>query len=162
MDADQELAEKLQAEEQGELSIEERSKLFMELMNERKKNFARLRVEEKGRKPPTKAQKRNQMLKDKAEGSETRVEGSSKRTGEELESHKSKRQKLDKKVEAKEDNNQEEAEVKEYVKIVSNDEVAIDAIPLATKPLIIVDRKIIKEGKISSYHIIRAHGSSKR
>nr|GEY75942.1 hypothetical protein [Tanacetum cinerariifolium]GEZ25319.1 hypothetical protein [Tanacetum cinerariifolium] len=34
--------------------------------------------------------------------------------------------------------------------------------PLATKPPIIVDWKIIKEGKISSYHIIRADESSKR
>nr|GFA43226.1 hypothetical protein [Tanacetum cinerariifolium] len=42
-DKDHELAEKLQAEKQGELTIEERSKLFVELMNERKKYFARLR-----------------------------------------------------------------------------------------------------------------------
>ncbi|GKC40974.1 hypothetical protein Tco_1053358 [Tanacetum coccineum] len=61
MDADYELATKLQAEEQGEISIEERSKLFVELMNERKKHFARLRAEEQRRKPLTKAQKRNQM-----------------------------------------------------------------------------------------------------
>ncbi|GJX16628.1 hypothetical protein Tco_0217460 [Tanacetum coccineum] len=55
------LAAKLQAKEQGEISIEERSKLFMELMNKRKKHFARLRAEEQKRKPLTKAQKRNQM-----------------------------------------------------------------------------------------------------
>nr|GEU69650.1 putative ribonuclease H-like domain-containing protein [Tanacetum cinerariifolium] len=61
IDADHELAERLQGEEQGELSIEERSKLFMELINQRKKHFARLRAKEKRRKPPTKAQKRNQM-----------------------------------------------------------------------------------------------------
>ncbi|GJV17755.1 hypothetical protein Tco_1363078 [Tanacetum coccineum] len=61
IDADYELATKLQAEEQGEISIEERSKLFMELMNERNKHFARLRAEDHRRKPLTKAQKRNQM-----------------------------------------------------------------------------------------------------
>ncbi|GJX08900.1 hypothetical protein Tco_0198759 [Tanacetum coccineum] len=44
MDADYELATNLQAEEQGEISIEERSKLFVELMNERKKHFARFRA----------------------------------------------------------------------------------------------------------------------
>ncbi|GKC56968.1 hypothetical protein Tco_1084566 [Tanacetum coccineum] len=55
MDADYELAARLQAEEQGELSIEEKSRLFMELMNKRKKHFARLRAEEQRRKPPTKA-----------------------------------------------------------------------------------------------------------
>nr|GEW81512.1 hypothetical protein [Tanacetum cinerariifolium] len=121
MDADHELAERLQAEEQGELSIEER-----------------------------------------VEGSETRAEGSSKRTGEELESDKSKKQKLDEQVEAEEDNDQEEAEMKMYMKIVHDDEIAIDAIPLDTKPTIIVDWKIIKDKKISSYHIIRADGSLKR
>ncbi|GJR60875.1 hypothetical protein Tco_1503037 [Tanacetum coccineum] len=60
-EANYELAAKLQAEEQGEISIEERSKLFVELMNERKKHFARLRAEEQRRKPLTKVQKRNQM-----------------------------------------------------------------------------------------------------
>nr|GFB23477.1 hypothetical protein [Tanacetum cinerariifolium] len=97
-----------------------------------------------------------------AVSSETRVEGSSKRVGEELEYDKSKKQKLDEKVEALVDDDKKEAEMKMYMKIVPIDEVAIDAIPLANKPLIIVDWKIIKEGKISSYHIIRADGSSKR
>ncbi|GJS72882.1 hypothetical protein Tco_0705723 [Tanacetum coccineum] len=45
MDADYELAAKLQAKEQGELTIEEKSRLFVELMNKRKKHFARLRAE---------------------------------------------------------------------------------------------------------------------
>ncbi|GJU96986.1 hypothetical protein Tco_1326257 [Tanacetum coccineum] len=40
--------------------------------------------------------------------------------------------------------------------------VAIDAIHLSTKPPSIVDYKIIKEGKISIYQIIRADGSLKR
>ncbi|GJR65020.1 hypothetical protein Tco_0011085 [Tanacetum coccineum] len=35
--------------------------MFAELMDKRKKHFARLRAEEKRRKPLTKAQKRNQM-----------------------------------------------------------------------------------------------------
>ncbi|GJW13538.1 hypothetical protein Tco_0017671 [Tanacetum coccineum] len=61
MDADYELATRLQAEEQGELTIEEKSKMFVELMDKRKKHFARLRAEEQRRKLLTKAQKRNQM-----------------------------------------------------------------------------------------------------
>ncbi|GJX58438.1 hypothetical protein Tco_0289828, partial [Tanacetum coccineum] len=61
MEADFELAQRLQIEEQGEITIKERSRLFIELMNKRKKHFAMLRAEEKRRKPPTKAQKRNQM-----------------------------------------------------------------------------------------------------
>ncbi|GJT98402.1 hypothetical protein Tco_1093920 [Tanacetum coccineum] len=61
IDADYELAARLHAEEQGELTVEEKSRLFVELMNEKKKHFARLRAEEQRRKPLTKAQKRNQM-----------------------------------------------------------------------------------------------------
>ncbi|GKE38205.1 hypothetical protein Tco_1461610 [Tanacetum coccineum] len=61
MEADFELAQRLQTEEQGEITIEERSRLFVELINKRKKHFAMLRAEEKRRKPPTKAQKRNLM-----------------------------------------------------------------------------------------------------
>ncbi|GJX75266.1 hypothetical protein Tco_0313861 [Tanacetum coccineum] len=41
--ADYELAQRLQAEEHGELTIEERSKLFVELMDKRKKHFTKLR-----------------------------------------------------------------------------------------------------------------------
>ncbi|GJZ80703.1 hypothetical protein Tco_0645697 [Tanacetum coccineum] len=52
---DYELAARLQSQEQEELTIEERSKLFVELMDKRKKHFARLRAEEQRRKPPTKA-----------------------------------------------------------------------------------------------------------
>ncbi|GJU58521.1 hypothetical protein Tco_1236287 [Tanacetum coccineum] len=61
MEADFELAQRLQTEEQGEICIEERSRLFVELMNKRKKHFAMLRAKEIGRKPTTKAQKRNLM-----------------------------------------------------------------------------------------------------
>ncbi|GJT93270.1 hypothetical protein Tco_1082115 [Tanacetum coccineum] len=199
IDADYELAARLQAEEQGELTIEETSRLFVELMNKRKKHFARLKAEEQRRKPPTKAQKRNtmstylknmarykhsqlktksfediQMLFDKemkrvntsvdmdtelVKGSKTRTEGSSKRAGEELESENLKKQKLDENVEAEVD---DEAEMKKNMEIVPADEVAIDAIPLATKPPIIVDWKIIKEGKMGYFQIIRADESSKR
>ncbi|GKF01809.1 hypothetical protein Tco_0028732, partial [Tanacetum coccineum] len=61
MEADYELALRLQAKEQGELTIEERSRLFVELINKRKKHFAKLRAEKIRRKPPAKAQQRNQM-----------------------------------------------------------------------------------------------------
>ncbi|GJR02908.1 hypothetical protein Tco_0525892 [Tanacetum coccineum] len=61
MDVDYELAARLQAKEQGELTIEEKSRLFVELMNKRKKHFSRLKAEEQRRKPPTKIQKINTM-----------------------------------------------------------------------------------------------------
>ncbi|GJU30220.1 hypothetical protein Tco_1173809 [Tanacetum coccineum] len=59
MEADFELDQRLQIEEQGEITIEERSRLFIELINKRKKHFAMLRAEEKRRKSPTKSPKRN-------------------------------------------------------------------------------------------------------
>nr|GEW93748.1 ubiquitin hydrolase [Tanacetum cinerariifolium] len=145
----------------------------------RKSIFARLRAEEKRRKPPTKTQKRkimstylknmagfthNQlknksfeelqkafdntmswinsfvpMEKDRAKGSETIAERSSKEEGEELKSDKSKKQKLDEQVEAEVYNDQREVEMKMYMKIIPNDEIEVDAIPLAIKPPIIVD-----------------------
>ncbi|GJY86395.1 hypothetical protein Tco_0500421 [Tanacetum coccineum] len=61
MDADFQLAQQIQTEEQERLSIEEKSKLFVELLEKRKKHFASLRAQEKRSKPPTKAQKRNTM-----------------------------------------------------------------------------------------------------
>ncbi|GJS78978.1 ribonuclease H-like domain-containing protein [Tanacetum coccineum] len=93
--------------------------------------------------------------------SETRTEGCSKRAGDELESDKSKKQKIDEHVEAEKDDNQEEAEMKKHTEIVKDDEVAIDVIPLATKPPMIVKYKIVKEGKFVYFQLIRANGSLK-
>ncbi|GKE99762.1 hypothetical protein Tco_0023113 [Tanacetum coccineum] len=70
------------------------------------------------------------------------MEGSSKRVRDELESDKSKKQKIDEHVEAEKDNDQEEAEMKRNIEIVKDDDVAIDAIPLATKTPMIVEYKI--------------------
>ncbi|GJT70976.1 hypothetical protein Tco_1030262 [Tanacetum coccineum] len=47
MEVDYELAKSLQAQEQGDLTIEEKSKLFVELMKKRKKHFAELRAQKK-------------------------------------------------------------------------------------------------------------------
>ncbi|GJX57476.1 hypothetical protein Tco_0287373 [Tanacetum coccineum] len=47
MDADYQMAQQLQAEEPEELSIEDKSKLFVQLLEERKKHFAALRAEKK-------------------------------------------------------------------------------------------------------------------
>ncbi|GKC54062.1 hypothetical protein Tco_1076807, partial [Tanacetum coccineum] len=40
----------------------------------------------------------------------------------------------------------DEAKLKKYLVIVKDDEIAIDAIPLATKPPVIVKYKLLKEG----------------
>ncbi|GKD15826.1 ribonuclease H-like domain-containing protein [Tanacetum coccineum] len=56
------LAERLQAREQEELTDEEKARLFVELLEKRKKHFSELRAQEKRNKPPTKAQKKSTML----------------------------------------------------------------------------------------------------
>ncbi|GJZ45323.1 hypothetical protein Tco_0592919 [Tanacetum coccineum] len=56
----------------------------------------------------------------------------------------------------------DEAEVKKHLEIVNDDEIEIDAIPLASKPPMIVEYKIIKEGIFGHFQLTRADGSSKR
>nr|GEY18611.1 putative ribonuclease H-like domain-containing protein [Tanacetum cinerariifolium] len=92
-----------------------------------------------------------------------------KRSGFHLQQESSKKQKLDqqtkkkeKEVKAQADSDQEVEEMKLYMRIVPDEDIAIDAIALATKPSVIVEFKIVKEGKISTYHIPRANKSTKR
>ncbi|GJW22281.1 hypothetical protein Tco_0032903 [Tanacetum coccineum] len=61
IDADYQLAKRLQAYEQEELSIEEKATLFQQLLETRRKHFAAKRAEEKRNKPPTKAQQKKIM-----------------------------------------------------------------------------------------------------
>nr|GFB72120.1 hypothetical protein [Tanacetum cinerariifolium] len=61
IDADYELAQRLQAEEQKELTDAEKEKLFMQLLEKRRKFFAAKRVKEKRNRPPTRAQPRSIM-----------------------------------------------------------------------------------------------------
>ncbi|GJT26252.1 hypothetical protein Tco_0906527, partial [Tanacetum coccineum] len=49
------------SDEREELTDEKKAKLFIELMEKRRKHFAALRAQEKRNRPPTKAQKRTQM-----------------------------------------------------------------------------------------------------
>ncbi|GJU30288.1 hypothetical protein Tco_1173877 [Tanacetum coccineum] len=94
-------------------------------------------------------------------GSETRTEGSSKR-GDELESDKSKKQKIDKHVEAKKDDDQEEEEMKKHMEIVKDDEVAIDSIPIATKPPMIMLQNIDREDLETLWKLVKAkHGNTR-
>ncbi|GKA61926.1 hypothetical protein Tco_0761445 [Tanacetum coccineum] len=72
----------------------------------------------------------------------TSQESSSKRAGDELEQEKVKKKKVDEHVKAEKDDDQEEAEMKKHMEIVQDEEVAIDAMPLATKPPVIgIDRE---------------------
>ncbi|GKC77069.1 hypothetical protein Tco_1127843 [Tanacetum coccineum] len=91
-------------------------------MDKKKKHFAKHRAKEIRRKPPTKAQKRNQMLRKEV------------------------------KVRQKEVRREQEKNLSLIIQRRKRyDEVAIDAIPLATKSPIIVDWKTIKEGKIGYF-----------
>ncbi|GJS96096.1 hypothetical protein Tco_0803064 [Tanacetum coccineum] len=98
---------------------------------------------------------KHNQLKSKMKGSKPKAEGSSKRAGEELESDNSKKQRID------EHDDQEEVEMKKHMEIVQDDKVAIDDIPLATKPPIIVEWNIIKMERWI-LQLIRADGSLKR
>ncbi|GKC84422.1 hypothetical protein Tco_1140139 [Tanacetum coccineum] len=61
------------------------------------------------------------------------------------------------------DEDKEIAELQSLIEVIPDEEeVAIDAVPLATKPPTIVDWKIHKEGKKSYYPIIRADGKSQK
>ncbi|GKC52311.1 hypothetical protein Tco_1075056 [Tanacetum coccineum] len=148
MEADRLLVERLQTREREELSIEEKSKLFVELMNKRRKHFAELRAQEKRNKPPTKAQKRklkrvNSFIPmDADDRTDKEQERISKRGGDDLQSNVSKKQKVD-----------EQIETKKYT---------CKQTLLASKPPTIVEYKIIKEGIIRYFQLIRADGSSKR
>ncbi|GJR45028.1 hypothetical protein Tco_1313131 [Tanacetum coccineum] len=179
------LAGRLQTREQEELTDEEKAKLFMEFMEKRRKYFVALRAQEKRNRPPTKTQKRNQMsiylkhmggykhnqLKGRSydeiqklfdkEMKRTKIaqDSSAKRAGDKLKYDKSKTQKTDENKEVEVDN---EAELKKHMVTVKDDHIAIDAIPLATKPRVIVKYKLIREGIIGHYQLIRVDGSSKR
>ncbi|GKE52129.1 hypothetical protein Tco_1487285 [Tanacetum coccineum] len=61
IDVDHQLPERLQAQEQEELSVEEKATLYPQLLEKRRKHFAAKRAEEKRNKPPTKAQLRKIM-----------------------------------------------------------------------------------------------------
>ncbi|GJU82355.1 hypothetical protein Tco_1284720 [Tanacetum coccineum] len=177
IDADHQLAERLQAQEQKELSVKEKAKLFQQLLETMRNHFAAKRAEEKRNKPPTKDQQRKIMstylksmkgykLKDlKSKGFDSIQEMFNRafkrvntiedfRT--ELVKGKEKRagtelvQETTKKQKVEDD--KETAELKQLMKIdLDEEEVTIDVVPLAVKSPSIVDWKIHKEGRKSYY-----------
>ncbi|GJX37826.1 barwin-like endoglucanase [Tanacetum coccineum] len=147
IDADYQLAQRLQAQEQDELTDEEKARLFVQFLEQRRKYFVAKRVEEKRNKPPTRSQQRRiitelveesskkaeieqeESLK-KAEA-EIAQESSLKRVGEELEQESSKKQKLEE--------HKESEELKQCLEIIldDGDDVTIDTKHLSTKSPII-------------------------
>nr|GEX28400.1 hypothetical protein [Tanacetum cinerariifolium] len=165
IDVDHQLAERLQEQEQEELSDAEKDTLFQQLLEKRKKNFTAKRAEEKRNKPPTQAQKRKIMctylnnmkgykLTDLKLKEFDKIQEMFDRafrkvnTFEEfrpkLEERKQKRaeEELEQEITKKQkvDDDKEKADLKQLMETIPNEEeVAIDAISLAIKSLRIVD-----------------------
>ncbi|GJY63237.1 hypothetical protein Tco_0464697 [Tanacetum coccineum] len=139
---DEEIAQRLQDELQAELEEEKRSLL--------KKREEDANIAEWDNISPLICTRIDSEVvkgdKEKDEGSVTRVEEiSSKRASTELEQERIKKKKID--------DDQEEAEMKKHMEIVvDEEEIAVDAIPLATKPSIIIDWKIIKNERWDTFN----------
>ncbi|GJR83303.1 hypothetical protein Tco_0154088 [Tanacetum coccineum] len=183
MEAGRLLAERLQSREREELTDEEKGKLFMELMENKRKHFAALRAQEKRNRPPTKSQKRTQMstyLKHMGGYTYKQLKGTNfdeiqklfdkemKRVntfvvmGFEVQENKEMKVEDKESDEVKEVSEDDEGELVKHLVIKKDEDIAIDDIPLATKLLVIIDYKLHKEGMMVHYQLIRADGSSKR
>ncbi|GKA17670.1 hypothetical protein Tco_0697507 [Tanacetum coccineum] len=156
IDADYQLAQRLQAQDQDELTDEEKARLFVQLLEQRRKHFATKRAKEKRNIPPTRAQQRSiitELVEESSKKAEAEIAHESilKRAGEELEQESFKKQKLEE--------DKESEELKKCLEIISDDgdDVTIDVTPLSTKSPTIVDYKIYKEGNKSYFQIIRAN-----
>ncbi|GKC98858.1 hypothetical protein Tco_1169133 [Tanacetum coccineum] len=140
IEADEELAQKLQAEERGKFSKVEKSRLLVEMINERKRLFAQQRAEQRRNKPMTLAQQRTYMcnyIKNMGKGVPMESDklvpkistGSSKRTAEtELEHEGSKRQKTNEEQSAEEEKELSEEELQKLMMIVPAEEVYVEAL----------------------------------
>ncbi|GKC08960.1 hypothetical protein Tco_1000570 [Tanacetum coccineum] len=93
-----------------------------------------------------------------AMGSEVQENKEKKEEGREETAKGSRKKMLGRKRAVKEQ--QEESSKKQ--KKLEDEDIAIDAIPLATKLLVIIEYKLHKEGMLVHYELIRADGSSKR
>ncbi|GJY91415.1 hypothetical protein Tco_0506611 [Tanacetum coccineum] len=180
MEADYELAANLQENEREAMSIEEKSKRLIELIREKKKFFAAQREEAIRNKPPTKTQRRNQMiqyLKNMAGYSHAQLKDKSfdevqklfekhmkwinsfVPMEEDIPSEKDKQEQESSKRQRVEDDKEEE-ELKKCFELAKEEEIAINAIPLATK-VSVVGFQIHTRGNPGYYEIFRADGSSK-
>ncbi|GKG04131.1 hypothetical protein Tco_0314518, partial [Tanacetum coccineum] len=81
--------------------------------------------------------------------------------GSEVQESKEKKEE-EKEIESDKVDEVDEADLKKLLVIKKDEDIAIDAIPLATKLLVIIDYKLHKEGMMVHYQLIRADGSSKR
>ncbi|GKC04619.1 hypothetical protein Tco_0996229, partial [Tanacetum coccineum] len=136
IDVDHQLVERMQAQEQEELSIKEKATLFQQLLEKRRKHFAAKRAKEKRNKPPTKAQQRKIMC--------TYLKN--------MEGYKLKDLKL------KEFDYIQEMFDRAFKRVNIFEDFRTELVE--GKPPNIVDWKIYKEGRKSYYQIMRADGKS--
>ncbi|GKB81936.1 hypothetical protein Tco_0948831 [Tanacetum coccineum] len=156
IDVEYQLDERMQVQEQEDLSIEEKATLFQQLLDKEESIF---QLKEQKREEINHQQKLNRDKKsfkrvNTFEDFRTElVEGKEKRAGEELMQENEKKQKME--------HNKETAELKQCLEIIPDEEeVTIDAIPLTVKSPSIVGWKIHKEGRKSYYQIMRADAKS--
>ncbi|GJY22355.1 hypothetical protein Tco_0394921 [Tanacetum coccineum] len=101
----------------------------------------------------------------KVEGIEQTAKGNRKKMLGRKRARKEQQQESSKKQRMEEDKESDEVSEDELIKhlvIKKDEDIAIDAIPLATKLPVIIDYKLHKEGMLVHYQLIRADGSSKR
>ncbi|GJV33949.1 hypothetical protein Tco_1394349 [Tanacetum coccineum] len=161
MDAYELLVERLQQEVREPFTIEEKSRMLVEMIVERKRFFAAHRAEQIRNKPPTRAQLKNKMVtylkqmgnkKGKAEGSRKKTVVR-KRIGEKLDDESVKRQKI-------EDDAEKEVLIA-YLDIILGDDEAINDESLSAKyPIIDWKTHALSKDKMY-YEIIRGDGSTK-
>ncbi|GJZ69525.1 hypothetical protein Tco_0633075 [Tanacetum coccineum] len=143
------------------MSIEEKSRRLVELIRERKKFFAAQKAEAIRNKPPTKTQRRNQMiqyLKNFAGYSHAQLKDKSFDEVQKLfEKHmkwinsfvpmeedlplKKDKQEHESSKRQRVENDKEEEELKKCFELAKEEEIAINAIPLATKVPVVVKAK---------------------
>ncbi|GJX82133.1 hypothetical protein Tco_0331614 [Tanacetum coccineum] len=159
IDVDHQLAERLQAQEQEELSDAEKTTLFQQFLEKGRKR--RREKKQTTNKSSTKTnnvylpKKHGRIQAQRFEVKRNRAGGrKKKRAREELMKENAKKQKVE--------DDKETIELKQCLEIIPDkEEVTIDAIPLAVKSPSIVGWKIHKEGRKSYYQIMRADGKSK-
>ncbi|GKE82024.1 hypothetical protein Tco_1552024 [Tanacetum coccineum] len=114
-------------------------------MKKRRKHFAAKRAEERRSKPPTKAQKRSIMttyLKNMAGWKPNDLKN---KIG-------IRKQKVD--------DDKEREDLQQCFELVTEEDVAINVMHLATKPAPIVNFQIHRKGRNGCYEIMRAYGSA--
>ncbi|GKE58347.1 hypothetical protein Tco_1497532, partial [Tanacetum coccineum] len=155
IEADEQVAARLQSEEQEKYIIKEKVRMLAEMITERKKFFAAQRAAKIKSRPPTKAQVSSFVPKDsydKEKGSRKKI-FAKKRAGEKQSEESTKRQK-------KEDDTEKE-ELRASMDVALRDDVAIDVESLATKyPIVDWKTHVLTENMLY-YQIIRGDGSLK-